>query len=209
MAKQGIPQKLKHMMNQFIQTPSLIANSAQRITFFKKIEELTIPDLNIFYHYFNEVLGAALSTLNYFELSQRCPPLSSFADYESLENYLHNKLIRYSQQISQHPEPSNSLDMVKNYVDTHYMEELTLSALADRFFMSYSYLSKSFHKTFHMPFQEYLRMVRMEHALEFLKNPNLSIQQIAANVGYENAFNFSRAFKSQYGVSPNHFRNNS
>ena len=65
------------------------------------------------------------------------------------------------------------------------MEELTLSALADRFFMSYSYLSKSFHKTFHMPFQEYLRMVRMEHALEFLKNPNLSIQQIAANVGYE------------------------
>lgn len=89
------------------------------------------------------------------------------------------------------------------------MEELTLSALADRFFMSYSYLSKSFHKTFHMPFQEYLRMVRMEHALEFLKNPNLSIQQIAANVGYENAFNFSRAFKSQYGVSPNHFRNNS
>ena len=209
MAKQGIPQKLKHMMNQFIQTPSLIANSAQRITFFKKIKELTIPDLNIFYHYFNEVLGAALSTLNYFELSQRCPPLSSFADYESLENYLHNKLIRYSQQISQHPESSNSLDMVKNYVDTHYMEELTLSALADRFFMSYSYLSKSFHKTFHMPFQEYLRMVRMEHALEFLKNPNLSIQQIAANVGYENAFNFSRAFKSQYGVSPNHFRNNS
>ncbi len=109
----GIPQKLKHMMNQFIQTPSLIANSAQCITFFKKIEELTIPDLNIFYHYFNEVLGAALSTLNYFELSQRCPPLSSFSDYESLENYLHNKLTSYSQQMSQNPESSNSLDMVK------------------------------------------------------------------------------------------------
>ena len=95
----------------------------------------------------------------------------------------------------------------RKYVDAHYMENLTLANLADRFFMSYSYLSKSFHTSFHMPFQQYLLMLRMEHALELLKDPSLSIQQIAAGVGYENAFNFSRAFKSRYGVSPSHFRN--
>ena len=58
-----------------------------------------------------------------------------------------------------------------------------------------------------MPFQQYLLMLRMEHALELLKDPSLTIQQIASRVGYENAFNFSRSFKAQYGVSPSHFRN--
>ena len=96
------------------------------------------------------------------------------------------------------------MDIVRNYIDLHYMEDLTLADLADHFFMSYSYLSKSFHKTFQMPFQEYLRM---EHAMELLKNPELTIQQIASRVGYENAFNFSRSFKAEYGISPSHFRN--
>jgi len=99
------------------------------------------------------------------------------------------------------------MTLIRNYIDLHYMENLTLTDLADRFFISYSYLSKSFRKTFHMSFQEYLRMLRMEQALTLLKDPGLSIQQIAAQVGYENAFNFSRSFKAQYGVSPSHFRN--
>ncbi|MDE6883360.1 MAG: helix-turn-helix transcriptional regulator [Lachnospiraceae bacterium] len=60
-----------------------------------------------------------------------------------------------------------------------------------------------------MPFQQYLLMLRMEHALELLKDKSLSVQQIATLVGYENAFNFSRSFKAQYGVSPSHFRSRS
>ena len=52
-------------------------------------------------------------------------------------------------------------------------------------------------------------MLRMEHALELLKDKSLSVQQIATLVGYENAFNFSRSFKAQYGVSPSHFRSRS
>ncbi|MBS6195052.1 MAG: helix-turn-helix domain-containing protein [Clostridiales bacterium] len=208
MKKKGISQKLKHMTSQFIDSPSLFTNNVQRKLFNKEIEKLPIPDLITYYHYFNEILGASLSDLNLSEWNHRFPSLSSFSDYETLEAYFNNRIMEYSQKVSLQPQHSGSLDLIRNYVDIHYMENLTLADLADRFFISYSHLSKSFHETFHMSFRDYLRMLRMEHALALLKDPNHSIQQIAVDVGYENAFNFSRAFKAQYGVSPNHFRNN-
>lgn len=199
--------RLKHLMVQFIETPALVANPPQRSAFSQEVKRLSLPALIRFYSYFNEILGVAFSD-NGFASSQRdCPSLGDFPDASGLEGYFYQSLEEYAEKKEEKPRSPGSMEMVRCYIDAHYMEELTLASLAERFFMSYSYLSKSFHKAFRMPFQQYLLMLRMEHALELLKDPSLSIQQIAAGVGYENAFNFSRAFKSRYGVSPSHFRN--
>ena len=199
--------RLKHLMVQFIETPALVANPPQRSAFSQEVKRLSLPALIRFYSYFNEILGVAFSD-NGFASSQRdCPSLGDFPDASGLKGYFYQSLEEYAEKKEEKPRSPGSMEMVRCYIDAHYMEELTLASLAERFFMSYSYLSKSFHKAFRMPFQQYLLMLRMEHALELLKDPSLSIQQIAAGVGYENAFNFSRAFKSRYGVSPSHFRN--
>lgn len=207
--KQEFPPKLKNLMTQFIKTPSLIFNQMQRTTFFREIEKLSLPALLQFYSYFNDLLSIALSDKESIYPRYEAPSLFSFSYMSDLEEYLSKALEQYVKITASPTHCLKTMDMVKEYVDTHYMEDLTLASLADRFFLSYSYLSKSFHKNFHMPFQQYLLMLRMEHALELLKDPALTIQQVAARVGYENAFNFSRSFKAQYGVSPSHFRNDS
>lgn len=204
---QGFSPRLKHLMSQFIETPSLIKNNGLRLTFYKEIRKLTLTDLHNFFYYFNEILGIAHFD-NQISISKYNPPsISGFSTFSDLENYFYTNLTVYTEKFSSLAHPISSMDIIRNYIDLHYMEDLTLTSLADHFFMSYSYLSKSFHKAFHMPFQEYLRMLRMEHALELLKNPELTIQEIASRVGYENAFNFSRSFKAEYGISPSHFRN--
>ena len=48
--------------------------------------------------------------------------------------------------------------------------------------------------------------LRMRQAADLLGEAELSVQQIANMVGYENPFNFSLAFKRLYGLSPSHFR---
>lgn len=204
--KQDFSPRLKHFMANVLKTPSLISNEAQRSAFLREIRKLSFPALLRFYQYFHNVLEIAGSEHGWPKQGYAVPPLSDFLEMTALEDYFCKRLLEFAKEKAAYPDNLSSMEMVRNYVDTHYMENLTLSGLAERFFMSYSYLSKSFHKSFHMPFQQYLLMLRMEHALELLKDETLSIQQIAARVGYENAFNFSRSFKAQYGVSPSHFR---
>lgn len=205
--KQDFTPRLKHFMASIQKTPALVSNQAQRSAFLREIRKLSLPALLRFYQYFHNVLEVAGSEHGWPEQGYDVPPLSHFPQMTALEDYFCKRLLEFAKKRALHPDNPSSMEMVRNYVDTHYMENLTLSSLADRFFMSYSYLSKSFHKSFHMPFQQYLLMLRMEHALELLKDETLTIQQIATRVGYENAFNFSRSFKAQYGVSPSHFRN--
>ena len=53
-----------------------------------------------------------------------------------------------------------------------------------------------------------LRNLRMRLAANLLlNNPDLSIKEIAAQVGYDNALTFSAEFKRDHGESPRNFRN--
>jgi len=48
--------------------------------------------------------------------------------------------------------------------------------------------------------------MRIGKAVELLKNPDLSITEIASSVGYSSVQQFERVFKEEHGVSPNEYR---
>jgi transcriptional regulator GlxA family with amidase domain len=54
--------------------------------------------------------------------------------------------------------------------------------------------------------QEYLMQYRMDKAREMLLESDISIQEIALRVGYDNALTFSKIFKSYYNLSPANYR---
>lgn len=54
--------------------------------------------------------------------------------------------------------------------------------------------------------QQFLVNLRMEKAVGMLKNTDLPVNQIAAQVGYENPLTFSKIFKQRYGISPKNYR---
>jgi len=53
---------------------------------------------------------------------------------------------------------------------------------------------------------EYLRIIRLKKAAEMINESNLTIAEIAYQVGFNDPLYFSRCFKEQFGITPTHFK---
>lgn len=100
------------------------------------------------------------------------------------------------------------VEMMLQYINAHYLENLTASEVAERIYMSPSSFSRFFKKTMSMNFPEYLNELRLHHALWQLCHTGDSVTSIAQNHGFSNASSFCRLFKDLYGVSPASYRKN-
>ncbi|MDO5411551.1 MAG: helix-turn-helix domain-containing protein, partial [Lachnospiraceae bacterium] len=69
-----------------------------------------------------------------------------------------------------------------------------------------SYLTAIFKNKLNVSPQEYLVSYRLNKGKQLLSTTNLSIQDIAARIGYDNPLTFSKMFKSTYGKSPRYYR---
>lgn len=89
------------------------------------------------------------------------------------------------------------------YLSQHYQEKISLDQIAQNMYLSTFYISKIFKsETGDTPIN-YLINLRMEKARELLEDQeHLSIQDVAAAVGYEDAYHFSKLFKKHFGVAP-------
>ena len=110
--------------------------------------------------------------------------------------------------VSEEPEPSGVARSVREYIDLHYAEEISLPLLSRQFFFSREYLNRSFRAAYGCAIYEYVQKVRMEHAKKLLENRSTSLQAIAVQLGFSNANYFSKAFKKAFGVSPSEYREN-
>lgn len=69
-----------------------------------------------------------------------------------------------------------------------------------------SYLTTIFKNKLNVSPQEYLVTYRLNKGKQLLSTTNMSIQDIAAQIGYDNPLTFSKMFKNTYGKSPLHYR---
>ncbi|AGA57399.1 response regulator containing CheY-like receiver domain and AraC-type DNA-binding domain [Thermobacillus composti KWC4] len=95
---------------------------------------------------------------------------------------------------------------VKEYVDRHYAERITLQDVADALCISRTYLASQFKQETGMTFLNYLVSVRMERARELLLNTPMKVYEITMSVGYENTIHFSKLFKEYYGLNPMEYK---
>lgn len=102
--------------------------------------------------------------------------------------------------------PQSLIDSVKDYLDSHFAEDVELSTLAQRFQMSQFHLSRQFKEKFNFSPIQYLIRRRMGEAQSFLINTNYSVTKIAHLVGYDNVNYFSTQFSKMVGVSPSAYR---
>lgn len=95
----------------------------------------------------------------------------------------------------------------RDYIQDHYHNpQLTLEKLADVLQVSSTYLSRLMKRELGHSFIHVLVQVRIQKAVQLLKETELSILDIALQVGYDSQHYFSTAFKKMVGVSPNQYR---
>ena len=95
---------------------------------------------------------------------------------------------------------------VKEYLDQHYSEKITLDDLASRFFISKNYLTRVFKEQFGMSVKDYLQVVRITHAKQLLRTTDKTAEDIGFECGFGALYYFSRVFKDIEGISPTGYR---
>lgn len=99
-----------------------------------------------------------------------------------------------------------SLQNVKDYLDHHYKERITLDGLSERFFINKFYLTRIFKEQFGTSINSYLAQVRVTHAKQLLRFSDLTVEQVGQQCGIEEPAYFNRVFKKVEGVAPGEYR---
>lgn len=92
------------------------------------------------------------------------------------------------------------------YMTGHLSRSMTLTEIAETAGCGTRRLSQLFQQRFECSPLQVLIGIRMERAKKDLKSTSATLQQIAEQVGYANAYSFSRQFKQSCGISPEQYR---
>lgn len=99
-----------------------------------------------------------------------------------------------------------SAAQMMQYVHEHYYEEINLDSLAAFMHLNKSYVSRFFKETVGMSFVSYVRHYRIEQAKKLLRTSDLSVTEVAEQVGYLDLTYFSRIFKKESHYTPNEYK---
>ncbi|QKF82828.1 AraC family transcriptional regulator [Halarcobacter ebronensis] len=98
---------------------------------------------------------------------------------------------------------------VENIIQNSFNEKITIEILSKRVALNQTKLKKGFKELFNKTIHEYLKDVRLEKAVEYLKEDIYSIKEISSMVGYTNQGSFSYAFSQKFNCSPKDIQKNS
>lgn len=98
---------------------------------------------------------------------------------------------------------------VKQYIDLHFKETLTLEQLSEEAHMNKCYLSHAFKREYGVSPINYMISRRIEESKYLLTETDLSMSQIAQVLGFSSSSYFSQVFRKNQEISPMEFRQNS
>lgn len=101
------------------------------------------------------------------------------------------------------------IQQAETYIKNNLHKSLTVHAVADYIGIDRSYLCRLFTEHKGMSPKQYMDILKMQRAVQYLKLKNISITEIAFSLGYCDCHAFHKAFRKHYGCSPSSFRQKS
>jgi two-component system response regulator YesN len=99
------------------------------------------------------------------------------------------------------------ISLAKDYMLEHLRDaDLCLNTVSEAIGLSSSYFCDLFHRTEHISFSNYLKVLRINHAKTLLRTTNLKIFEIADTVGFCNARYFCYVFKKEVKKTPTEYQ---
>ncbi len=98
------------------------------------------------------------------------------------------------------------LHKVKEHVERHLSEDISLAAAAEVAGLEQKYFSTFFHAKTGVCFKGWLTHLRVNRAIELMRSRNHPITDIAFAVGFHDLRTFERAFKKHTGKTPRAYK---
>lgn len=95
---------------------------------------------------------------------------------------------------------------VRNYIDSQYNSQITLADISNKFGYTEEYILRAFKKRYDISPHQYLIKRRMDQAMWLLENTDISVENIALSVGYNDFSAFWRSFRKTFGITPSSIR---
>ncbi len=134
--------------------------------------------------------------------------ISEAGSFQEIKKILQTK-VKEIICMQMHPANSYSNTILKaiDYINSHYSEPIGLSNIALYVHLNPEYFSRLFKEETGKNFNNYLAEIRLDKAINLLKNTDMRVNEIAQSVGYPNLSYFSTIFKKHLGVGPFDYRN--
>lgn len=196
--RQSREQQALAIVNTFLDT--LATNGAEDLLYLQRlgIEIATIIAYSS---------DTAAHTSQFRSLSILHRQVQEIATIKQLRTWVHEKItaIFTDRGWQDNIKHRQAVEFMISYVHSHCQENISLSDLAGKVFISRNYLSEIFRQSIGESFSSYLTRVRMEKARTLLLEGKYLIYEVAEMVGYRNVPYFSTLFKRYNGVNPSDF----
>lgn len=129
-------------------------------------------------------------------------------DTEEMKAWFKQKIVRpYIRQLTEthHLRMKKKVEQIIIDLQANYRREVSLDAYADQHGINAFTLSKAFKQVTGTHFTDYLTDLRLDRSKELLVGSELSVSEVAAEVGYQASY-FNRVFKRKIGMTPGQFR---
>ena len=130
------------------------------------------------------------------------------ADEDNIDLFSEGILLYSFSKLKKSENKYNDLvNFTLNYLEKHFTEcDLNLEKVSQAAGYNSKYLSHHFKTQMGMTFTEYLRLLRIKHAVMLIENGVTSVKNVAILSGFSDPLYFSKVFSEQMGVSPINFQ---
>lgn len=95
---------------------------------------------------------------------------------------------------------------IVEYIEKHYMQDLSLSDVAEAMHYSDPYFCKIFKNIFNKSFIMYLTELRIEKSKALLLDVTVNVKDISEKVGFQDSNYYAKVFKRMEGMTPSEYR---
>nr|WP_243735184.1 AraC family transcriptional regulator [Paenibacillus turpanensis] len=98
------------------------------------------------------------------------------------------------------------INEIRAFIEQRIADDVSLQTIAEHVYLHPVYVSKIFKVETGENISDYAHRVRMKKAEYLLTHTQDKIYEIAVRLGYQRPHSFNHAFKKQYGLTPQEYR---
>ena len=170
--------------------------------------DLAVPNTSKFSFHAKELMPCAC----FFSSNEKKLPETAFysasgmwhSDFSNLFGMIDEAKAAYFGRFSY--SDHSTVSAMQYFLGANYSMDIKLSSLAEKFFLSETYMCELFKKYTGYTISSFLKKIRISNSFFLLEHTDMNLSEISRHVGFYDYSYFGRTFKKIAGITPNEYK---